>query len=315
MTEPGTSTAIPAVLDHVAVAAETWQQAWPRYVEHLGGAWSSGDRGPGFAPCQLRYANGARLEILAPHDPEANPFLRRYIDRNGPGPHHLTFKVPDLDAAIDAVRQAGIEPVNVDRSDPGWQEAFLHPSRALGIVVQLAQQQGDWSFPAPADFPRPAEPAGVLVRATHAVADLAAGEALFAGLLGGAESARTASPDGATIAVDLSWAGPLGLRLVGPDPRGADGSAAGAQAGGSAAALHRWLGDRTGRLHHVLFAVPDQRAIPDAQPLPDPETGQQRAPGTGTEDILGVLASDGAVEVVPATANLGTRVVLARTNP
>ncbi len=335
MADQGTPPSIPAVLDHVAVAAETWHQAWPRYVGELGGSWSSGERGPGFAPCQLAFANGARLEILAPHRPELNPFLRRFIDRSGAGPHHLTFKVPDLDAAIDACRDRGIEPVNVDRSDPGWQEAFIHPARALGIVVQLAQQRGDWQLPAPDDFPEPARPAASLVRATHSVADLAAGEALFAGLLGGAVAARSTSADGRTLAVDLAWRGPLGLRLVGPAPRAeaphtqppgseAPGSEApGSEAPGSEAALRSWLGGRSGRLHHVAFACAAPDRVTGAVALHP--VGAPLAAGDGTAlvgvpacdpvDRLGLRDGDGAVAVVPPEANLGTRLVLCRTNP
>lgn len=305
MTDPGTSPTIPAVLDHVAVAAESWHQVWPRYIGQLGGSWSSGELGPGFAPCQLRYANRAVLEILAPNRTDVNPFLRRFIDRNGTGPHHVTFKVPDLDAAIDAARAAGIDPVNIDRSDPSWQEAFLHPSRALGIVVQLAQQQGEWQIPPPDDYTGPDGPAATLLRATHAVADLAAGQALFAGLLGGTVIRQTRSADGTTDIVDLAWSGPLGLRLVGPAPGSAE----------RAPALRSWLGDRSGRLHHVAFACPDPARLPDAVPVPEPLDRGPAAGGLVAEDLVGLALDDDAIAIVPPGANLGTRLVLCRANP
>src|SRR5262249_18565316 len=87
-------------LDHVAVAVERWADAWPRFVGVVGGRWMSGGRGPGFAPCQIGYANQMRVEILEPNEVERNDFLRRFLDRSGPGPHHLTFKVKDLEAAL-----------------------------------------------------------------------------------------------------------------------------------------------------------------------------------------------------------------------
>src|ERR1039458_2429866 len=68
----------------------------------------------GFAPAQLRFANGGRVEILQPWQPEDNPFLRRFLDRHGPSPHHLTFKVPDLASAIERAHDAGFSPVGVD---------------------------------------------------------------------------------------------------------------------------------------------------------------------------------------------------------
>ena len=109
--------------------------------------------GPGFAPAQLRFANGARVEVLMPWDTEVNDFLSRFLAANGPGPHHLTFKVPDLADAIDRARAYGIEPVGIDLSHPEWLEAFLHPKVATGVVVQLAEEHQSWSSPAPDDYP------------------------------------------------------------------------------------------------------------------------------------------------------------------
>lgn len=291
---PGPGATVPATLDHVAVAAESWQLAWPRYVETLGGVWVSGGSGPGFAPSQYRFANGARLEVLAPHDPGTNPFLRRFIDRSGPGPHHLTFKVPDLDRAVAAASARGLPPINEDRSDPNWQEAFLHPRLATGIVVQLAQQAAPWAAPAPAGIPPAGDRQATLVRATHVVGDLQQALDLFAGLLGGIPTWAAMSEHSAVV-VDLAWAdAPLGLRLVGPPA-----------AGPVPAALTEWLRGAPGRLHHVVFSCPDPFAVPDACPLAAGDPAKPDSTAT-----LGVLPEDGALALVPPAANLGTRLVL-----
>src|SRR2546423_14423146 len=102
-----------ADLDHVAVAAERWTDAWPRYIGQLGGSWVAGGPDPRFASAQVRYGNGMRLQDLEPHEPEKNDFLRRFLDHNGPGVHHFPFKVPDIAGALDEVQAAGIDPVGV----------------------------------------------------------------------------------------------------------------------------------------------------------------------------------------------------------
>lgn len=304
---------IPAVIDHVAHAAERWQQTWPRYVEALGGQWASGGLATGFAPSQLRFANGARLEVLAPNDTESNPFLRRYLDRHGPGPHHLTFKVPDLDAALDTAARRGLQAINVDRSDPDWQEAFIHPHQASGIVVQLAQATGSWESPAPEGFPEPGSPAAALVRATHAVADLDAAVELFAGLLGGTLLRRTAAP-GLDV-VDVTWAAPLALRLVGPTHPGT-----------LPAALAQWLAGTPGRLHHVVFSCPDPGSVPGAAALSPGGGSHRRGDGSrqgepglrGPDDELlaaGLSPVDGAAAVVAPEDNFGLRLVLTSATP
>jgi catechol 2,3-dioxygenase-like lactoylglutathione lyase family enzyme len=216
--------------------------------------WVAGGEGYGFAPAQVRFAGGMRLEVLEPFGVEHNDFLRRFLDRNGPGPHHLTFKLSDLGAAIDGARALGFEPVGIDRSDPGWQEAFLHPKQSFGIVVQLAQADHGWESPPPAELPvAPAGSPAAFTHLTHLVADLDAAVELFSGLLGGRVGdphATDALLTGGT-AVDLSWPGPGRVRLLQPEA-------------GSPEA--EWLADRTGRLHHVAFTVADPTVVSGAIP-------------------------------------------------
>ncbi len=276
-----------ASLDHVAVAVERWSDAWPRYAVELGGQWSSGGLNVGFGPAQLTFANLGRVEILQPWKPEDNPFLRRFLDRHGPGPHHLTFKVPDLASAIDRARQAGFSPVGIDLSNGEWKEAFLHPRQATGIVVQMAQAAHAWESPPPEGFPLSRrEPAAALVRVTHAVADLDTGLALFEGLLGGRRVDSGVAPDGSWTFVDLAWPGPPGFRLIAPTPVEPHVTAP----------IATWLGDLSGRLHHLAFAL-----RPDAN---------DAAPGPASAAVPGLLPSDGLVRVIEPGDNLGTRLVV-----
>jgi catechol 2,3-dioxygenase-like lactoylglutathione lyase family enzyme len=279
----------PAVLDHVAVAVERWSDAWPRYAMELGGAWASGGLNVGFGPAQLRFANGARIEVLQPWEWEANPFLRRFLDTNGPGPHHLTFKVPDLQAALDAADRAGFDPVGVDLRDPMWKEAFLHPRQASGIVVQLAEAAGEWSAPAPEGFPAlRRHPPASLDRVTHAVADLDVGLALFGDLLGGTVDGEADGGDGAWHFVDLRWAGPLTVRLVAPTRRADTGA-------GGRGSVAEYLGHRSGRLHHLALTVDDPATITDA---------------TAGRGVVGVGMGDEPAWVVDPQDNFGTGLVL-----
>ena len=74
-------------LDHVAVASESgWDNLW-RYAGDLGGRWAGGMISVGFHFCQVAFANDVRIEILEPRNVEEFDFLRRFLDRNGPGPH------------------------------------------------------------------------------------------------------------------------------------------------------------------------------------------------------------------------------------
>jgi len=280
-------------LDHVAHAVPRWQDVWTRYAVDLGAEWSSGGPGPGFAPAQLRFGNGARIEVLMPHDTQVNDFLQRFISTSGPGPHHMTFKVPHLRTAIDQARRSGYEPIGIDLSDPEWLEAFIHPKQATGVVVQLAEAPNSWHGPAPEDYPRGRRqrrdgsgpvPAAGLVRVVHAVADLAVASALFVDLLGGTVVDRGTRPD--CRWTDLDWGGPLGIRLVSP---------AEAPHGQS---LARWLGVRSGRVHHLELVAEEPETVPGVR------TGEVAVTG------LDIGRSDGTYWVVGPESNAGLRLVI-----
>jgi methylmalonyl-CoA/ethylmalonyl-CoA epimerase len=234
--------ALQAVLDHVAVASEHALDNFVRYRGDLGGAWVAGMFDPGFYWGQLRFANGMTIEMLEPADITQNDFLRRFLDRNGPGPHHVTFKVDDIHEAIAAVTAAGYPPVSVNTTNDSWKEAFLHPKQSHGIVVQLAQA-AEYDHAPQLEVPPPkiARPA-TLERIVHLVADLDAALGLFERTLGGLRGQTTDD------SVDLSWPGAGRICLV--EPRHPD--------------LIEWMGTRPGRVHHLEFALDDPAAIADA---------------------------------------------------
>jgi catechol 2,3-dioxygenase-like lactoylglutathione lyase family enzyme len=92
-------------------------------------------------------SGGMKVELLEPWDTAQHDFLERFVTRHGPGPHHLTFKVSDLETTIEQVRAAGYTPVGINLVDPQWQEAFLQPKEAHGTVVQLAQSNATLASP------------------------------------------------------------------------------------------------------------------------------------------------------------------------
>ncbi len=155
----------PFELDHVAIAAHRIADAG-ELVRALGGRSDEGGPSPGFRWWQWIFAGGGRLEVLEPDGPPGG-FVHRFLARHGPGIHHVTFNVPDLDAACARAESLGQRVVGYDARHPGWREAFLHPSGAQGIVVQLAQTQSGAESVVP-DPSRAATLAGVRMVARDA---------------------------------------------------------------------------------------------------------------------------------------------------
>jgi len=249
---PDTTTSGGISFDHVAIAVRRMTDPWPLFADALGGTYLDRGINPGFGWTQLRFAHGFVVEGIHPEQTDRSDFLTDFLDRYGPGPHHLTFKVPDLDAMLTRARSAGIEPVDEDRSDPAWAEAFLRPSQAYGIVVQLAQV-GTGPHPTPPEpegFPEMTydHPVASIGRVVHAVADLEGALTLFRDVLDGRVMSSGAAVDG-NHWVELGWDGPGRLRLL---------EAAHAE-------IAEWVGDRPGRLRHLFFNFDEPASVPGAR--------------------------------------------------
>src|SRR5262245_18747405 len=125
-------------LDHIALGLPRAEDALELFEDVLGGAPAGGHAGVPFGFRQWEFAGGGRLEVIYPTGP-ADGFVHRFLARGGPRVHHVTLKVPSLDETIARAGRLGCEVVGVERSDPYWQEAFLHPTQAQGIVVQMVE--------------------------------------------------------------------------------------------------------------------------------------------------------------------------------
>jgi methylmalonyl-CoA/ethylmalonyl-CoA epimerase len=89
------------------------------------------------------YALGdaSRIELVGPTNDDS--FLADYLDRRGPGLHHVTLEVADIDAVIDTLEAEGV--TAVDRAErEGWTEAFVSPGNATGALFQLMEYHDDF---------------------------------------------------------------------------------------------------------------------------------------------------------------------------
>jgi len=98
----------------------------------------------------LDDADGARIAGLAAGDslvellePErtGSP-IARFIEKRGPGIHHVCFAMDDLDAALERCRRAGIRLIDESprMGADGKRIAFLHPSATAGVLIELTEE-------------------------------------------------------------------------------------------------------------------------------------------------------------------------------
>jgi methylmalonyl-CoA/ethylmalonyl-CoA epimerase len=136
-------------IDHIAVMVPDISDALPLFQGVLGGKFVVGgnDLDRGFRTMQLSFPGGMKIELIAPVNEASN--VQQRLEKYGPGFHHLTFIVKDINVALEALSSAGIETTGSDLLHPVWQETYIRPSAGFGTLIQLVQSTERWSEPYP----------------------------------------------------------------------------------------------------------------------------------------------------------------------
>ena len=81
---------------------------------------------------------GGYFELLEPVEGGA---IATYLDRRGPGVHHLACATADVEAALDRAREMGIELIDEQARPGAWghEVAFLHPDSTGGVLIEFVQ--------------------------------------------------------------------------------------------------------------------------------------------------------------------------------
>lgn len=126
-------------LDHVAVATRDLDAAVATYRENFG---LEAERWGDVPALGIRNAvlpvGKAFIELITPLTGEGP--VARFLEERGEGMYLIAIAVDNLDAAMEALRARGAqvmgEPVPMD----GGRMAFVHPSSAHGVLLQLVQR-------------------------------------------------------------------------------------------------------------------------------------------------------------------------------
>jgi methylmalonyl-CoA/ethylmalonyl-CoA epimerase len=123
---------------HVGIAVPDLEASLAFYRDVLGLTPGPPEAADGATIVSLAFGE-SEVELLAPLGPDGP--IARFLERRGPGIHHICYRVPDLDAALAACRSAGYRLVDeVPRIGAGGRRiAFVHPKATGGILLELTE--------------------------------------------------------------------------------------------------------------------------------------------------------------------------------
>jgi methylmalonyl-CoA/ethylmalonyl-CoA epimerase len=123
---------------HVGVAVADLETAVAFYRDVLGLTPHAPETVDGATIVSLPFGE-ADVELLAPQTPDSP--IGRFLARRGPGIHHISYRVANLDAALAACRAAGYRLIDEAPrvGAAGRRIAFIHPKATAGILLELTE--------------------------------------------------------------------------------------------------------------------------------------------------------------------------------
>jgi methylmalonyl-CoA/ethylmalonyl-CoA epimerase len=132
-----------ATIDHIGIAVSSLSDSLAFFRDALGLEVEAPEE---IASQRVRAhfikAGSATLEMLEPTADDSP--IARFIARRGPGMHHVALRVDDIVAAIADLKARGVRMID-EAPRPGAHGslvAFIHPSSAHGVLVELKQTVG-----------------------------------------------------------------------------------------------------------------------------------------------------------------------------
>jgi methylmalonyl-CoA mutase, C-terminal domain len=136
---PTKATAVRSV-DHIGIAVPSIKDAIPFYTQHLGLKLTHEEV---VADQKVRVAfvsvGNTNIELLEPLDETSA--IAKYLEKRGPGVHHVAYQVDDIRAAIAEAKAAGIRVLDEEprRGAHGKWVAFLHPKDCNGVLTEYCE--------------------------------------------------------------------------------------------------------------------------------------------------------------------------------
>jgi methylmalonyl-CoA/ethylmalonyl-CoA epimerase len=127
-------------IDHIGVAVEDLDGAVALYRDRLGMREQHREtvEEQGVDAVLLEIGEG-HVELLAPLSPDSA--VGRFLERSGPGLHHVAYQTEDIDSALDSVREAGMRLIDEEPRTGirGSRVAFVHPKSTGGVLTELVE--------------------------------------------------------------------------------------------------------------------------------------------------------------------------------
>ena len=127
-------------IDHIGIAVEDIDGAIGLYRDQFGMREQHRETVEAFGvEAVLLEIGDSHVELLQPVSDDSG--VAKFLERNGPGMHHVAYRTDDIDSALAAVRGAGLKLIDGEARTGirNSRVAFLHPKATGGVLTELVE--------------------------------------------------------------------------------------------------------------------------------------------------------------------------------
>lgn len=127
-------------INHIGIAVSSLDAALPFYRDNLSMPFAGIEEvGEQMVRVAMLQVGESKIELLEPTSPDSP--IAKFLDKNGPGIHHIAYEVDDIEAAIAGLAAQGARMIDtVPRNGAhGTRIAFIHPKSSNGVLTELCQ--------------------------------------------------------------------------------------------------------------------------------------------------------------------------------
>ena len=124
-------------IDHIAIAVNDVEEAAKKYKEALGvdSVEFETIETEGVKVAIIHLENG-RIELMEPTN-DTSP-IKKFLDKKGPGLHHMALETNDIDGEVTRMEGCGIQFLGkVRNGSAGTKVTFIHPKSPNGVLAEL----------------------------------------------------------------------------------------------------------------------------------------------------------------------------------
>jgi methylmalonyl-CoA/ethylmalonyl-CoA epimerase len=128
-------------IEHIGIAVTNLEIAIPYYETLLGTkCYATEEVADQKVKTAFFKVGQTKIELLESTDPEGP--IGKFLEKKGPGVHHLAFAVDDVNNALQQANEAGIQLIDKQgrKGAEGLTIGFLHPKSTLGVLTELCSE-------------------------------------------------------------------------------------------------------------------------------------------------------------------------------